>query len=40
MTPPYAARARDIAYQMTEPSESVTATADLLEQHAEQGRFR
>lgn len=40
MTPPYAARARDIAYQMTEPSESVTATADLLEQHTEQGRFR
>jgi len=39
MTPPYAARAHEIAYQMTEPSESVTATADLLEQHAEQGRF-
>jgi UDP:flavonoid glycosyltransferase YjiC (YdhE family) len=40
MTPPYAARAHDIAYRMTEPSESVTATADLLERHAEEGRFR
>jgi UDP:flavonoid glycosyltransferase YjiC (YdhE family) len=40
MTPAYAARARDIAHQMTEPSESVIATADLLEQHAKEGRFR
>jgi UDP:flavonoid glycosyltransferase YjiC (YdhE family) len=39
MTPAYAARARDIAHQMTEPSESVIATADLLEQHAKEGRF-
>jgi UDP:flavonoid glycosyltransferase YjiC (YdhE family) len=40
MTPAYAARARDIAHQMTEPSESVIATADLLEQHAKEGRLR
>jgi UDP:flavonoid glycosyltransferase YjiC (YdhE family) len=31
LTPQYAARARQIATQMTKPAESVTSTADLLE---------
>lgn len=40
VTPQCAARARDIADQMTAPHESVTTTADLLEGQAEEGRYR
>jgi UDP:flavonoid glycosyltransferase YjiC (YdhE family) len=40
LAPRYVARAREMATQMTKPSESVTATADLLEKTAAQGRIR
>jgi UDP:flavonoid glycosyltransferase YjiC (YdhE family) len=40
LTPPYIARAREIAARMTEPGESVTATANLLEKAAGERRFR
>jgi UDP:flavonoid glycosyltransferase YjiC (YdhE family) len=40
LTPQYITRAREVAAQMTEPAESVTATADLLEETASQRRFR
>jgi UDP:flavonoid glycosyltransferase YjiC (YdhE family) len=40
LTPQYITRAREVAAQMTEPAESVTATADLLEVTASQRRFR
>jgi UDP:flavonoid glycosyltransferase YjiC (YdhE family) len=40
LTPQYITRAREVAAQMTEPAESVTATADLLEGTASQRRFR
>ena len=40
LTPQYLARTREVASQMTEPAESVTATADLLEETASQRRFR
>jgi UDP:flavonoid glycosyltransferase YjiC (YdhE family) len=37
--PQYVARAREVASQMTEPTESVTTTADLLEKAASEGGF-
>jgi UDP:flavonoid glycosyltransferase YjiC (YdhE family) len=37
LTPAYAARTREIAAQMTEPGESVAATANLLEDSASEG---
>jgi UDP:flavonoid glycosyltransferase YjiC (YdhE family) len=40
LTPQYITRACEVAAQMTEPAESVTATADLLEETASQRRFR
>jgi UDP:flavonoid glycosyltransferase YjiC (YdhE family) len=40
LTPQHAARARAVAAQMTEPGESVNASADLLEKVASEGRFR
>ncbi len=40
LTPQYVARAREVASHMTEPTESVTATADLLEETASQRRLR
>jgi UDP:flavonoid glycosyltransferase YjiC (YdhE family) len=40
LTPPYIARAREISARMTEPGESVTATANLLEKAAGERRFR
>ncbi|MGA8332847.1 MAG: glycosyltransferase [Mycobacterium sp.] len=39
LSPRYVARARDIASQMTAPTESATATADLLEKAAIEGGF-
>jgi UDP:flavonoid glycosyltransferase YjiC (YdhE family) len=39
LTPAYAARAREIASQMTKPGESVANAADLLEKTAGLGRF-
>jgi UDP:flavonoid glycosyltransferase YjiC (YdhE family) len=36
LTPQYVARAREVAGEMTEPDESVTVTADLLEEAASQ----
>lgn len=39
LAPRYLARARDVATRMTEPGESVTAAADLLEKAASQGRI-
>jgi UDP:flavonoid glycosyltransferase YjiC (YdhE family) len=39
LTPRYLGRARDLATRMTEPGESVTATANLLEKAASQGRI-
>ena len=39
LTPPYIARAREIAARMTEPGQSVTATANLLEKAAGERRF-
>lgn len=38
LTPQYATRAREVATQMTNPTESLAGTADLLEQSARQGR--
>jgi UDP:flavonoid glycosyltransferase YjiC (YdhE family) len=38
LTPQCAARAREVATQMTTPAESLTSTADLLEHAARQGR--
>lgn len=38
LTPPYIARARDVATLLTKPGDSVRATADLLEQSALRGR--
>ena len=40
LAPHYVARAREVAGQMTEPAESVTATADLLERAANDWRPR
>jgi len=40
LNPHYVARARQVASQMTEPAESITATADLLEKSASKRRFR
>jgi UDP:flavonoid glycosyltransferase YjiC (YdhE family) len=40
LAPQYTARAREVAAQMTEPGESVTATADLLEDTASKRRLR
>jgi len=34
LAPPYVTRARDVAAHMTDPAESVAATADLVEDHA------
>jgi len=39
LAPGYAARARDVASRMTSPADSVTRSADLLEQTVRQGRF-
>jgi UDP:flavonoid glycosyltransferase YjiC (YdhE family) len=39
LNPHYVARAREVASQMTEPAESITATADLLEESASKRRF-
>jgi UDP:flavonoid glycosyltransferase YjiC (YdhE family) len=39
LTPQYVARAREVASQMTEPTESVTTTADLLEKAASERGF-
>ena len=39
LAPQYATRAREIATRMTNPTESVTAAADLLEETASIGRF-
>jgi UDP:flavonoid glycosyltransferase YjiC (YdhE family) len=36
LTPQYVVRAREVAAEMTEPGESVTITADLLEESASQ----
>jgi len=38
LTPQYLTRAREIATQMTTPTESVTRAADLLEDAARRGR--
>jgi UDP:flavonoid glycosyltransferase YjiC (YdhE family) len=40
LTPQYVARAREVASHMTQPTESVTTTADLLEETASQRRHR
>lgn len=40
LTPQYVTRAKAVAAQMTKPSDSVGATADLLEKTASEGRFR
>ncbi len=40
LTPQYVARAREVASQMTEAAESLTTTADLLEETASERRFR
>ncbi len=34
LAPPYVARAREVAAHMTKSAESVTAAADLVEEHA------
>jgi len=39
LAPGYAARARDVASRMTNPAESVTRSADLLEETARRGRY-
>ncbi len=39
LAPPYVARAREVATQMTKPAESVSATADLIEDFARLKRF-
>jgi UDP:flavonoid glycosyltransferase YjiC (YdhE family) len=39
LTPQCTTRAREVATQMTKPAESLTSTADLLEDAARQGRF-
>jgi UDP:flavonoid glycosyltransferase YjiC (YdhE family) len=38
LTPQYVARAREVATQMTTPTESVASAADLLEDAARRGR--
>lgn len=39
LAPQYAARAREVATEMTKPAESVMATADLVEKFAGLGRL-
>jgi len=38
LTPEYAERAREVAAQMTKPAQSITVTADLMEEAAREGR--
>lgn len=39
LEPQFATRAREVAAQMTEPTESVATTADLVEKFAGAGRL-
>ncbi|OCB32603.1 hypothetical protein A9X02_24335 [Mycobacterium malmoense] len=40
LSPDYVARARELAARMTKPADSITKTADLLENFARSGRVR